>query len=851
MKNKRKIVSLIIVFIITMLISLNVFATEITDLIGTVEYSEEYKNWLKLSDEEKKEVIQPRMFNIPKENVEVKNPLKKGRLLRSALSSKYSLQEDIPENIVVKNQQQTNSCWTFGSLASLETNLALKNYYNGNSAKVYDFSERHMEYATSREFLNGEINTRGFNRKIDDGGNSYLYSAYLTNGMGAINEKDMPFESKNELISLNSIQDKEVTSQVYDIEWFPSYNQSDDLTQIKQQMKEYIKNYGAIEVGVHGSDLSNKDCYNNKTGAIYCDSNLKYKINHSVAIIGWDDNYSVNNFNEKLKPKNNGAWIIKNSWGTEITTTFDELKIILFKNYKDKCIENGWNEASDIPDSIIEEFLVEEGFNEENGYAIQDRKVIQKVGDKGMMYVSYEDANIYMQMFGISSSSDTVNYENIYQYNEYGYSDYLPLISNKIYIGNIFDKKTTEIEDLTEVSISSLEKVTCKVYVNPNGTSKSKDDLQLVQLKAGESETFGAGYHTLEFLEPPRINGDSFAVVVEMQSQKDTINVPVEAKIEDSIFEYVQVENNKCYIATEDGYNNGQWENLSTFYTTTEGQVPNCDSTIKAFTVKGVEDDSLNNIEIATPATKLEYNEGEDFDKTGMIVKANYNNGKSDIIENYEIKDGTNLKASQTFVTISYEGKSVKQSIVVTKEGIEKPKNSNFDNVKCKVLEIKTNGDNNDEYFSLVLELSGIEKSNVYDKLDYYYWLSSNPKETDIDKWIKIDSGEIVDGKLKFTINSKDIPNYQEVSTSEALYLYIKERATKGEAKIETITSSMKVELANDFEDNTDKKDVDNTVAKKELPNTGVRVLCITILSVMIIFVIIKFIKYRDLKDIK
>ena len=851
MKNKRKIVSLIIVFIITMLISLNVFATEITDLIGTVEYSEEYKNWLKLSDEEKKEVIQPRMFNIPTENVEVKNPLKKGRLLRSALSSKYSLQEDIPENIVVKNQQQTNSCWTFGSLASLETNLALKNYYNGNSAKVYDFSERHMEYATSREFLNGEINTRGFNRKIDDGGNSYLYSAYLTNGMGAINEKDMPFESKNELISLNSIQDKEVTSQVYDIEWFPSYNQSDDLTQIKQQMKEYIKNYGAIEVGVHGSDLSNKDCYNNKTGAIYCDSNLKYKINHSVAIIGWNDNYSVNNFNEKLKPKNNGAWIIKNSWGTEITTTFDELKIILFKNYKDKCIENGWNEASDIPDSIIEEFLVEEGFNEENGYAIQDRKVIQKVGDKGMMYVSYEDANIYMQMFGISSSSDTVNYENIYQYNEYGYSDYLPLISNKIYIGNIFDKKTTEIEDLTEVSISSLEKVTCKVYVNPNGTSKSKDDLQLVQLKAGESETFGAGYHTLEFLEPLRINGDSFAVVVEMQSQKDTINVPVEAKIEDSIFEYVQVENNKCYIATEDGYNNGQWENLSTFYTTTEGQVPNCDSTIKAFTVKGVEDDSLNNIEIATPATKLEYNEGEDFDKTGMIVKANYNNGKSDIIENYEIKDGTNLKASQTFVTISYEGKSVKQSIVVTKEGIEKPKNSNFDNVKCKVLEIKTNGDNNDEYFSLVLELSGIEKSKVYDKLDYYYWLSSNPKETDIDKWIKIDSGEIVDGKLKFTINSKDIPNYQEVSTSEALYLYIKERATKGEAKIETITSSMKVELANDFEDNTDKKDVDNTVAKKELPNTGVRVLCITILSVMIIFVIIKFIKYRDLKDIK
>lgn len=846
MRNKRKVVISFIAFILTILINLNVFAIELTDLIGTVEYTEEYKHWLELSEDDREGLIAPRMFNIPKENTEIKNPLKKARMLKSTLDSKYSLQEDIPENITIKNQEETNSCWTFGSLASLETNLALKNYYSGNTAKVYDFSERHMEYATSRNFLNGEVNPIGFNREINSGGNFYLYNAYLTNGTGAINESEMPFKNEVNLINLSEIQNKEVVTQVYDIKEFPEYKTTDDLTQIKQQMKEHIKNCGAIEVGIHGANLLSEKSYNNKTGAIYCDNSSTYPIDHSVAVIGWDDNYDKNNFNEELRPKNNGAWIIKNSWGTENIITFDDLKTVIFKQYKNDCIDNGWDEASKIPDNVIENFLNENEFNEENGYIIQDRKVIEKIGDNGIMYVSYEDANIYSQMAGISLASDTVNYDNIYQYNEYGYSYSLLCNENKMYIGNVFYKNTTQIEDLTEVAISTLEEVTCKVYVNPNGTSKNKEDLQLVQLKAGESETFGAGYHTLEFLEPIRIKGDSFTVVIEMQSFKNKINIPVEAKIEKTIYEYVEIENNKCYFTTEDGYNNNDWESFSALYELTNGAQPSCDSTIKAFTVEGVEDNSLNNIEIVTPANKLEYKEGENFDKTGMIVRANYNNGESKIIENYEIEDGTNLKATQTFITISYEGKTVKQSITVTEEGIENPQNSNFDNVKCKVKGITTKS--SDNYMLLEIELSNIEKSKINDKLEYYYWLSPNQKETDIDKWIKINGGEIVDGKLVFTINSKDIPNYQEVSMSDVLYLYIKEKAIKGEMEKEFITDSMKVEFTDAFENDVSK---DNTVSKKELPNTGIKVIVITMLSIILLFAIIKFIKYRDLKDIK
>ena len=37
--------------------------------------------------------------------------------------------------------------------------------------------------------------------------------------------------------------------------------------------------------------------------------------NHEVTVVGWDDNFPVENFNASCRPTNPGAWLIKNSWG--------------------------------------------------------------------------------------------------------------------------------------------------------------------------------------------------------------------------------------------------------------------------------------------------------------------------------------------------------------------------------------------------------------------------------------------------------------------------------------------------------------------------------------------------------
>lgn len=671
MKKQKKILAQLLIFLTIILTSSKVFATDLANYLGKIQFSENYSKYLDLSDEEKENVIVPRMYDIPKTTKQTTNPLKMSKILRSTLSSKYSLKDIISENMVIKNQMQTNSCWTFSSLATLESTLALKDYKSGKSAVVYDFSERHMEYATSKTFLDNVINKHGFNRKVGDGGFPSLAIAYLTNGTGAVPETEMQFENNENQIDISKIQNKTVSTQVNDTVDFPSYSVTEDKTWIKQKMKEHIINHGAIDSSIYGASISDTSCYNNETGAIYCNNEYKYKINHAVAIVGWDDNYSTENFVENNRPQNNGAWIIKNSWGSEARYTLSEMKALIFKLFPNECIELGWTEEAQIPDEFATEFFIE------NGYTVENNEAILKIGDKGFMYVSYEDVNIYKQLAGIVDAQTEITYENIYQYDYYGAAMAVSLSIPKIYLATVFDKETTGKEYLTQVAINAPETYICKVYVNPNGTSKKMSDLQLVQLKSGETETFDAGYHTIEFLEPIKIEGESFVVVLEIQgTQTYTTSLLMEFNYgeffgEDAsagqIYNNVTVESGKCFFANEAGVNANIWYDAGNAYTDFNGKLPNFDTTIKAFTTSKV----LENIQITTPPTKTSYVEGQNFDATGMVVTGYYADGNSKEIEDYTVQNGNKLQLGQTEVTIKYEGKTTTQKIEVVKNSVE------------------------------------------------------------------------------------------------------------------------------------------------------------------------------------
>lgn len=112
-------------------------------------------------------------------------------------------------------------------------------------------------------------------------------------------------------------------------------------------------------------------------------------------------------------------------------------------------------------------------------------------------------------------------------------------------------------------------------------------------------------------------------------------------------------------------YENGAYQAI-TGYTITDGTIAEGQSNVtisykdpetnKVFTTtqKIKIGSGMESLEITTPPTKIIYGVGNAFDPTGMEVKVHYSNGKSKVITNYTIVNGSSLTADQTSVTISY-----------------------------------------------------------------------------------------------------------------------------------------------------------------------------------------------------
>ncbi len=103
-----------------------------------------------------------------------------------------------------------------------------------------------------------------------------------------------------------------------------------------RQMKEALMKYGALAIAYYHDDSN----YNEETYAYY--ANETDEANHDVAVVGWDDTFSKDNF--LIAPPSDGTWIIKNSYGTE----FDD-NGYFYLSYYDKSFmtpDNGTPETS-------------------------------------------------------------------------------------------------------------------------------------------------------------------------------------------------------------------------------------------------------------------------------------------------------------------------------------------------------------------------------------------------------------------------------------------------------------------------------------------------------------------------
>lgn len=220
---------------------------------------------------------------------------------RSLIPSSYDARE---KNCItdVKYQGVSGNCWAFSVASLLETDAIIQGF---DDIETADYSEAHFSWFTAMSLTdNTEDSTYGDGKNSDapfvTGGNWVLSAASLARWVGMAEDADYPFYpddlSKMGNYSEENRYDRGSGTIIKSAEAMLDANDS----------KKWIMEHGSITAAFFYDD----NCFNPATGAYYY--NTGTTLNHQIVVVGWDDNYSKDNF--LSAPAANGAWLCKNSW---------------------------------------------------------------------------------------------------------------------------------------------------------------------------------------------------------------------------------------------------------------------------------------------------------------------------------------------------------------------------------------------------------------------------------------------------------------------------------------------------------------------------------------------------------
>ena len=207
----------------------------------------------------------------------------------------------------VRDQYPYGSCWTFATNTAQELSLLRTNQ------GTRDLSELQLAYFTYHSVtdpLGGTDGDRvtytGSTNYLNKGGNYSYATAALMNWVGAADESRVPYSQAGASISNGLDASLAYGADVAHLQNVYQIN----IKQNRDEVKKMVQEYGAAAI-----TYADEDYYYTTANNAYYNPNDE-SVNHGVAIVGWDDSFSKNNFSQSpTRPSSDGAWLIRNSWG--------------------------------------------------------------------------------------------------------------------------------------------------------------------------------------------------------------------------------------------------------------------------------------------------------------------------------------------------------------------------------------------------------------------------------------------------------------------------------------------------------------------------------------------------------
>ena len=212
--------------------------------------------------------------------------------------------------------QLLDDCWAFAFVAASESSLIK----NALAEPDIDLSEAHLNYAAYKV----SKKNLGFHHASTDGGSFEYALLPVSLGAGPVMEETAPYdelallENRDEYI----LPDDILYSRCFAFDKYTTSGPSDT-----DSIKQLIQSYGGVCAKLYAYQ-NDRSAYGIKYAfetagenedPLQADSNSYMPLdigmqNHSVEIIGWDDDYPASAF--KTEAPGNGAFLCKNSWGS-------------------------------------------------------------------------------------------------------------------------------------------------------------------------------------------------------------------------------------------------------------------------------------------------------------------------------------------------------------------------------------------------------------------------------------------------------------------------------------------------------------------------------------------------------